>query len=75
MTESESQATRHRLRIWQDAQPFLEEQRWRELMALTDERALELTRSLLSRPGVVPAPRGSSGLVEQQALFGQNRGR
>jgi hypothetical protein len=69
LTESERDATRRRLQIWQEAQPLLEEQRWRELKALTDEQALVLTHSLLSRAGSVRQPRDSSGLVEQQALF------
>ena len=75
MTASEREATRRRLQIWQEAQPLLEEQRWRELMALTDAQALKLTESLLGRQGVVPAPRDTSGLVEQQALFQRSRGR
>ena len=73
MTASERDATRRRLQIWQEAQPLLEEQRWRELMALTDERALKMTQSLLSRHGIFPAPRDTSGLVEQQALFQRSR--
>ena len=44
MTTAEFEATRERLRIGQEAQPLLEEQRWRELMAMTDEHALRLTR-------------------------------
>ena len=75
MTESEREATRRRLQIWQEAQAPLEEQRWRELMALTDEKALKMTRSLLSRRGIVPVDRETSGLVEQQALFGRIRRR
>ena len=73
MTASEREATRRRLQIWQEAQPLLEEQRWRELMALTDEQALKMTRSLLSRQGILPASRDTSGLVEQQALFQRSR--
>ena len=69
MTEFEQEATRRRLRIWQEAQPFLEEQRWRELMAMTEEQALKLTCALFSRQGVPRESRDSSGLVEQQALF------
>jgi len=69
MTTAEFEATRERLRIWQEAQPLLEEQRWRELMAMTDEHALRLTQSLLSRPGIVSEHHDSSGLVEQQELF------
>ena len=38
MTEAERDATRRRLQIWQEAQPLLEEQRWQELMALTEAR-------------------------------------
>jgi len=75
MTESEREATRRRLRIWQDAQPALEEQRWRELRALTDEQALRMSRALLGRRGLPGATRETSGLVEQQALFGRSRGR
>lgn len=73
MTESEREATRRRLQIWQEAQPLLEEQRWRELMALTDQQALRLTQSLFSRQGIARGRRDTSGLVEQQALFQQSR--
>lgn len=62
-----------RLKIWQEAQPLLEKKRWRELMALTDQRALRLPRSLFSQQGIAPAFRETSGLVEQQALFQQSR--
>lgn len=75
MTASERDATRRRLQIWRDAQPLLEEQRWRELAALTDEQALKIIRSLLGRTGVVPTSRNTSGLVEQQALFQSGRRR
>ncbi len=37
MTEVEREDTRRRLRLWQEAQPMLEEQRWLGLRALTDE--------------------------------------
>ena len=73
MTEAEREATRRRLEIWQRAQPLLEEQRWRELMALTGEQALNLTQALLSRQGIANPARDLSGLVEQQALFQQSR--
>lgn len=69
LSEAEREATHRRLRIWQEAQPCLEEQRGRELMALTDERALQLTRALLSRRLATQRPSDWSGLVEQQALF------
>lgn len=69
MTESEREATRRRLAVWQGAEAALEEQRWRELMALTIEEGLSRTRSLLGRQGVVTAKGAASGLVEQQALF------
>lgn len=76
MSVSEREATRRRLRIWQEAQPLLEEeQRWRELMALTDAQALKLTESLLGRKGIAPVCRDSSGLVDQQALFQRSRRR
>jgi hypothetical protein len=73
MTASERDATRRRLQIWQEAHPLLEEQRWRELMALTDEKALKMTQSLLRRQGIFLASRDTSGLVEQQALFQRSR--
>jgi hypothetical protein len=75
MTASEIEATRRRLRIWQEAGPLLEEQRWRELMALTDAQALKMTESLLGRQGIVRVPRDTSGLVEQQTLFQRSRRR
>jgi len=69
MTESEREATRRRLLHWLVAAPELDEQRWRELLALIPEQGLALTRALLGRKGVVAARRLTSGLVEQQALF------
>ena len=75
MTASEREATRRRLQIWREAEPLLEEQRWRELMALTDAQALQWTEALLGRRGIAPASRDSSGLVEQQALFQRSCGR
>jgi hypothetical protein len=75
MTEAEREATRRRLRIWQEAQPALEAQHWQELMALTDEQALKLTQAVLRRQGVPREVRDSSGLVEQQELFRRSRGR
>jgi hypothetical protein len=67
--QSDRDATRERLRVWQESQPLLEEQRWRELQALTDSKALWLTRALFSRRLDYRPKRDSSGLVEQQALF------
>jgi hypothetical protein len=75
MTGAEREAARRRLRIWREAEPFLAEQRWRELIALSDADALQMTKSLLGRPGIVPVPRDTSGLVEQQALFRQSHRR
>ena len=69
MSEVDREATRRRLKIWQEAQLALDEQRWRELKALSNEKALVLSRALLGRPGVVSAFRHTSGLVEQQTLF------
>jgi hypothetical protein len=62
------------VRIYKAAAIALEEQRWRELEALTPEKALWLSETLLSMPVTVP-PRESSGLVEQQALFARLRRR
>jgi hypothetical protein len=73
MTDSERDATRRRLQIWQEAQPLLEEQRWRELMALTEEVALRMTQSLFSRQGIRRESRDWSGLVEQQQIFQRSR--
>jgi len=69
LSEAEREAVRLRLRIWEQAGPLLQEQRWRELQALTDEKALALTKALFSRGIKSASKRDSSGLVEQQALF------
>ena len=69
MTEAEREATRRRLYIWREAQSALEEQHWRELKGLTDEKALLMTKALFSRPLTCRVKRESSGLVEQQILF------
>ena len=75
MSPSEREATRQRLRIWEESQPLLEEQHWRELMALTEEKALAMTKALFSRQLEYRPRRGSSGLVEQQALFQKAMGK
>ena len=72
LTPDEEHATRERLRIWRQAEPLLEEQRWRELMGLADEKALRMTKALLGRRLDPQPKRDSSGLVEQQALFQQS---
>ena len=69
MSQTERGATRQRLRIWQECQPLLEEQHWRELMSLTEAKALWMTKALFSRHLDYCPRRPSSGLVEQQALF------
>jgi len=69
MTGSVREATLLRLRIWDEAGPELEAQRWKELRALTPERAREQTRALLARPQVFRPARLTSGLVQQQSLF------
>lgn len=69
MNQAEAEATRRRLRVWQQAQPLLEEQRWLELQSLTDEKALGMTKALFSRKIEYRGNRDASGLVEQQALF------
>lgn len=73
MSVAERDETRRRLEIWRDAQELLEEQRWRELIALTDDKALWLTKALFGRRLDSSPRRGTSGLVEQQALFGKSR--
>jgi len=57
---------------WRAAAPMLEQQRRRELRALTPERALAASEALLAlgaaaRPSL--ARQTHSGLVEQQRLF------
>jgi hypothetical protein len=73
MSAAEREATQERLRIWEQAEPHLEEHRWRELVALTDERALWMTKALFGRELPNRPRRDSSGLVEQQALFQRTR--
>lgn len=73
MTDAEREATQKRLLIWQEAEGPLQEQRCRELMALTNEKALWMTRALLSRELHYRSKRETSGLVEQQALFQKTR--
>jgi len=75
LTEAEREAIRLRLRIWEEAGPLLQEQRWRELQALTEEKALSLTKALFRRGATTFSKRESSGLVEQQALFRRLRSR
>jgi hypothetical protein len=51
---------------------LLEDLRWRELAALSDEAARAVSDALIDLALQVPLPaerRSTSGLVEQQALF------
>jgi hypothetical protein len=60
------------LRQWNDAGPALAANRRRELLQLSDERALAASEALLALVTTVslnPQRLHSSGLVEQQALF------
>ncbi|HYV26686.1 MAG TPA: hypothetical protein VFA77_04085 [Candidatus Eisenbacteria bacterium] len=75
LSAAEREAIRLRLQIWEEAEPLLQEQRWRELQALTNEKALALTKALFSRGISSASKRDSSGLVEQQALFRRLRSR
>ncbi len=75
MTEAEREAIRLRLRIWEEAEPRLQEQRWRELQGLSEGKALLMTKALFHRGGTTHSKRDSSGLVEQQALFRRLRSR
>lgn len=59
---------------WAVTGPLLEEQRRRELRALSPERALFFAEALFSIPwpaDVVARRRRGSGLLEQQDLFRQ----
>ena len=69
-------AARAYVRQWADTGRLLEQQRWRELSSLTQERALEASDALIAAALGVPLPlsrRTWSGLVEQQALFQRKR--
>jgi hypothetical protein len=60
------------MRQWRSAGPALEEQRARELRALTDEQAIAAADALLEIGAALPLPesrRAWSGLVEMQRLF------
>ena len=74
-SEAEREEIRLWLRTWEEAEPALQEQRWRELQALSDEKALSLTKALFRRGITTASKRESSGLVEQQALFKRLRSR
>jgi hypothetical protein len=57
---------------WAETGRLLEEQRWRELAALTPARAAEATDALIDaalRVALPEARRAWSGLVEQQRCF------
>jgi hypothetical protein len=61
---------------WSETGPLLEALRWRELAALTPERALIATEALIDAALLVPLPlarRRWSGLVEQQRRFHRKR--
>lgn len=61
---------------WDETGRQVEQQRWRELATLTDERALIASTALITAALQVPLPasrRLSSGLVEQQRIFHRKR--
>lgn len=63
---------------WTAAGPELQEQRRRELSAMSPERGLFLSEAALSLVGTVELPerrRTHSGLVDLQDLFGRLRSR
>jgi hypothetical protein len=63
---------------WKAAGPLLEEQRARELRALTPERAMFLAEALFSMPwpeDVLARRRAHSGLFDMQDLFRRLRPR
>ena len=63
---------------WALTGPLLEEQRRRELRALSDERALFCAEALFSMPwpaDVLANRRRQSGLLQQQDLFARLRSR
>jgi hypothetical protein len=63
---------------WMLTGPLLEEQRRRELRALSDERALFCAEALFSMPwpaDVLANRRRQSGLLQQQDLFARLRSR
>ena len=72
----EAAIQREWMRQWNEAGPALAAHRRRELMRLSDERALAASEALLSLVTTVtlsPGRRSWSGLVEQQALFHRRR--
>ena len=69
-------AERRWIEGWRAAAPELEEQRRRELQALSAERALFLSDAVLSlvrTDDLAKRRRAHSGLVELQDLFGRLR--
>jgi hypothetical protein len=68
--------TREQMLQWvkqyKNAAVELEQRRYDELRALSDEKALRQAEALLSMP-VAQRRRESSGLVEQQAIFQRAR--
>jgi len=68
----EAATQREWMRQWNEAGPALAANRRKELMHLSDERALAASEALLSLVTTVTLNPGRlcwSGLVEQQALF------
>ena len=70
LTSQEKQAAAYHAR-WE----AVETVKAHELAAMTEERALEIIRSLRLFTPVPPNPLNGMGLVEQQAIFQRGRGR
>jgi hypothetical protein len=79
MDEGERELTKRWIETWREAGPLLEEIRQKELAAMTEDEARRASEALLSLADaemyVPPDRRRSSGLVEQQRLFGRLRRR
>ena len=73
MTDAEKQKLKQWVETWKRAGPMLEQFRYEELRAFRHEQNVELVAGVLELGHQFAQPRPTSGLVEQQRLFGRLR--
>ncbi len=73
MTDAQRQQLKQWVETWKWAGPELERFRYQELRSQTHERSLAIVQDMLELGYQFARPRQTSGLAEQQRLFGKLR--
>ena len=73
MTEDKKQRLKQWVETWKRAGPMLERVRYEDLLAYEHEKNVGIIEDLLEMGYQFRQPRNTSGLIEQQRLFGKLR--